>query len=96
MEEINNFLELFADMVADRIIAKQQPTTEPSRQLKGLEGIMQVAKCGKTKAQQLKDSGVLDEAITKISARLFVIDEKKAMECLQKNKGGRIYAARHK
>ena len=91
MNEINNFLEMFADMIANKVAAKQQPTAEPSRKLKGLDGIMEIAKCSKTKAQALKNSGIFDDAITKVSARVFFIDETKAIECLQKKKGGRKY-----
>lgn len=95
MQEITKFLDMFADMVAERIMAKQQPTTEPSRKLKGLVGIMEIAKCSKTKAQALKNSGILDDAITRVSARVFLIDEAKAIECLQKEKGGRTYGKRN-
>lgn len=96
-KDINSFLEFFADMVAEKIAKKQssQDNVRPitARRLKGLNAIMTIAQCGRTKAQELKDSGILDDAIIYTGPRSYVVDEAKAITCLEKHKkgGGRNY-----
>ena len=49
-------------------------------------GIMEIARCSRSKAVELKASGILDEAITHVSPRVFLIDEAKAYEALEKSR----------
>ena len=48
----------------------------------GLDGIMRICGCSKSTAQRIKNSGVIDEAISQPTARKIVIDVEKALELL--------------
>lgn len=82
-------------MVAEEIVAMQQPTTEqavqPSRRLKGITGIMEIFQCSRSKANEMRASGELDAAITTYGGRSFIIDEQKALAIKEKKQGGRRY-----
>jgi len=45
---------------------------------------MDLLGCGRSTAQKIKNSGILNEAIIQIG-NIIIIDEDKAMECLKKH-----------
>lgn len=47
----------------------------------GLDGLAELLGCGKSKAQQVKNSGVLDKAIVQ-DGKKIIIDKAKALEIL--------------
>lgn len=82
-EKLLEALRPFAKMVAEELV-KIMPTEEPrqketSEQYKGIDGIATIFQCSRSKAQRLKDSGVLDSAITRLGSRAFIIDKAKAI-----------------
>lgn len=84
-------LRPFARMVAEEIVKKMgqteiKPECPEARKLRGIPGIMEIARCSRSKAVELKASGILDEAITHVSPRVFLIDEAKAYEALEKSR----------
>ena len=50
----------------------------------GLDGLASLIGCKKTKAQQVKNSGILDDAIIQ-NGRKLIIDKNKALELLKAN-----------
>ena len=88
-------LRPFARMVAEELVAIRQESPlpqEPSRKLKGIPGIMEIFKCSRSKAIEMKASGELDEAIINYGGRSFLIDEQKALAIKEKKQGGRRYS----
>ena len=90
----------FARMIAEELAEIQKPKEEPKiiespvgeRKLKGVKGIMEIFQCSRGNAARIKDSGIIDGAITRISPRVFLVDERKALEAMEKKKkGGRRY-----
>lgn len=85
----------FARMVAEELANMQKPVEiqcEESKQYRGLKGIMEIFKCGRKKALEIKNSGIIDSAITKVSPKIFLVDEQKALQAMdRKMKGGRRY-----
>jgi hypothetical protein len=74
------FLELFG------IIKDSAPIREDYSKKElvyGLDGLAKLLDCGKTKAQQIKNSGIIDEAIIQNGKKL-IIDKNKALELLKK------------
>lgn len=83
-------IDLTADELASVIVEKllqNEQAKKPisTRKLRGLKGIMEIFQCSKSKAQDLRRSGILDNAITPIG-RSYLIDESIALKCV---KGGR-------
>ena len=70
------------ELIAERLSAQ---STQPTRRLKGIPGIMEIFQCGRSKAVQIRASGDIDEAIT-TNGRLFWIDENKALELMKNRK----------
>ena len=92
--QLYELLRPFARMVAEELQEIQKPKEEPAgnRKLRGIQGIMEIFKCSRSKASRIKDSGIIDGAITRISQRVFLVDEQKALEAMSKKpKGGRRY-----
>ena len=87
-EKLIEALRPFAKMVAEEIVkmGQMQDKAErlPERKLRGIPGIMEIAQCSRSKAVELKASGVLDDAITHVSPRVFLVDETKAYAALEK------------
>lgn len=50
----------------------------------GLDGLAEVLGCGRTKASQIKNSGVIDDAITQYGGN-FAIDGELALKLLKEN-----------
>lgn len=46
----------------------------------GLDGIMQIFGCSKTKACQIKNSGIIDDAMV-VAGRKIIVDANKALAC---------------
>ena len=96
----------FARMIAEEMLEIQRLEVEPpakeapqevelpegKRILRGISGIMEIFKCSRSQAARIKDSGIIDSAITKISAKIFLVNEERALEAMEKKKkGGRRY-----
>ena len=93
VQQIYEALRPFARMVAEELAKMQQPSNEQPaspRQLRGISGIMEIFHCSRSKAAKIKDSGIIDEAITYISGRLFLVNEQKALHAYEKRRRGRI------
>ena len=84
-------IDITAGELADVILAKlrnEQPAKEKTL-VKGITGIMEIFKCGRSKATQLRASGILNPAIT-TTGRIFLIDVDMALDLVsKKKKGGR-------
>ena len=74
------FLELFG------VVKNMKPITEDYSKKElvyGLDGLAKLLNCGKTKAQQVKNSGVIDDAVIQ-SGKKLIIDKNKALELLKR------------
>lgn len=89
-------IDVTVDELATVIAAKlsggtiQQPTER--RLVRGIPGIMELFQCSRTKASEIRRSGIIDAAIT-TNGRVFLVDVDKALLLMNKNKGGRSYGA---
>lgn len=94
MEQVFEVLRPFAKMVAEELATMMKPPEKKEpRIVRGLSGIMEIFQCGQTKAQQIRKSGIIDDAIT-TSGRVLLVDVDKALELMHKYKGGRKYESR--
>lgn len=73
------FLELF-NIIKDHKMPVQDFTKKEF--VYGLDGLASLLGCGKTKAQQVKNSGIIDEAIIQ-NGRKLIVDKDKALELLK-------------
>lgn len=73
-EELLEMLRPFAKMVAEELVKVMPQPATPSEQYS--------VKCGRTKAQAMKNSGVLDSAITS-TGKKFIVDKQKALAAMQ-------------
>ena len=94
--QIYELFRPFARMVAEELANMQEARDKlakpSSRQLKGISGIMEIFQCSRSKASRIKESGIIDSAITNVSGRIFLVDEQKALDAMNKKpKGGRRY-----
>ena len=78
-KEIEPFIDAIAERVAVKVLEKLGNPCEYA--YSGIEGIMQIFHCSRSKAQELKNSHILDPAIVS-HGRKFVIDKQKALACL--------------
>lgn len=78
-EELLEMLRPFAKMVAEELVKVMPQPATPSEQYSGIAAIF---KCGRTKAQAMKNSGVLDSAITS-TGKKFIVDKQKALAAMQ-------------
>lgn len=93
--QLYELLRPFARMVAEELANIQKPVEEQyeeTKQYRGIRGIMEIFKCSRSKASRIKESGLIDSAITNVSEKIFLVDEQKALEAMSKKpKGGRRY-----
>lgn len=75
------FLELFNIMKEEKPEAKTYNSEDYAY---GITGLMKLLGCGKTKAQQIKSSGIIDEAIIQ-TGKTIMIEKAKALELLKIN-----------
>lgn len=74
-EQLLEALRPFARLVAEelvKIMPAPQPVEKPSKQYRGIAGIAEIFHCSRSKAAQLKASGVLDAAITRTGRVILV------------------------
>ena len=65
---------------------KLQKTTVPEKKFEyGLKGLAKVLGCSRSKASELKSSGILDDAIIQ-NGNLIIIDKEKAMQLMALHK----------
>lgn len=72
--------ELIAEAVKTSLGDLNQPQKEQEEWLKGIEGIKQIFKVGNNKAIEIKNSGVIDEALCYTGPRAFEVHARKAKE----------------
>lgn len=75
----SEILELFQVIAESKSVAKD--FTE-KKYVYGIDGLAKLLKCGKTKAQEIKNSGVINDAIYQAGKKI-VIDSEKALQLLQ-------------
>lgn len=63
---------------------EEKPTESLDKFEYGIDGIARILGCGKTKAQEIKKSGILDQAVIH-AGRKIKIHKEKALELYQKN-----------
>lgn len=64
-----------------RVIAMQK--AEPKEYVYGLKGLARILGCSRTTASKIKNSGMIDDAISQVG-KLIVIDKKKVLEITSK------------
>ncbi len=74
---VGELLDLIEERVNTKVVV--DTTKESKPHVYGLAGIAELFGCSKTSANRIKQSGVIDEAITQIG-NLIVCDAKKALE----------------
>ncbi len=76
-----------AEFIRDTVAGSTTPTIkkDESEYAYGIAGIMEIFNCKSSKANQIKQSGVIDDAITQ-SGRKIVIDKRLALELMRKHK----------
>ncbi|MDV4022611.1 hypothetical protein CMT54_18225 [Elizabethkingia anophelis] len=88
---VNDFFSLFfsgKNIIGQREkeVQKEEDPEEPSWDKfdYGIDGLARILGCGKTRAQEIKNTGLLDKAITKAGKRLMIHKEK-ALKLYQDN-----------
>lgn len=71
-------LELFTQLAEKKSIPKEQPI----KYVHGLDGLARLLNCSKSKAQEIKNSGVIDAAVYQ-TGRKIVVNAEKALELIQ-------------
>lgn len=79
-------VELFSSIIPIELKPETQDFTS-DKYAYGLNGLANLFGIGKTKAQDLKNSGILDEAITQ-NGKTIIIDKELALKLLKENKKG--------
>ncbi len=77
-------LELFGAIAEQKTITKDFTA---KRYVHGIDGLARLLGCKRTKAQQIKSSGVIDEAIYQ-SGKTIIIDGDKALELIKSHGNG--------
>lgn len=87
-------IDVTVDELASVIAAKLSGTTSQEckerRLVRGIPGIMEIFQCSRSKASEIRNFGIIDKAIT-VSGRVFLVDVEKALDLMNKTKGGRHY-----
>ncbi|MFB9120950.1 DUF3853 family protein [Bergeyella porcorum] len=80
-------LELFGAIAEQKSVMKDFTS---KRYVHGIDGLADLLGCKRTKAQQIKSSGVIDEAVYQ-SGKIIVIDGDKALELIKLHENGTAY-----
>lgn len=76
--------------VLTRVKSSQDSTErdeyEGEEVIRGLDGIRKALGVGKTKAQEIKNSGVLDEALDIVTSRIYYVHVEKARQLYRQQK----------
>lgn len=80
----DQFRQLVVDIINDNVKERNQETVWAH----GLKGLSEGLNCGKTKAQEIKNSHIIDEAI-EYCGKSYRVDIGKARELLNKHNGKR-------
>lgn len=95
IQEIQNkrAIDVTVDELATVIAEKLLNSTvnKERKMLNGIQGIMKIVQCSRSKATRLKASGILDDAITPVG-KSFLLDADKALDLLKNKKQNRKYA----
>ena len=76
---------IIAQLIEDKFALKECEK-KPTTRVYGINGLAQLLHCSRTTANQIKKTGIIDEAITQVG-RKIVIDAEMAIKLL--NKGGK-------
>ena len=84
---LGDFVEAFALMQSKGQMPRTESVIKEARadMPKGLNGIMQIFGCSNFTARKIVASGVIDKAIYRLGARVFVTDPAKAKELYNQN-----------
>ncbi|WP_280747863.1 DUF3853 family protein [Parabacteroides sp. PF5-9] len=77
-----------AEAVAQIIGGAQHESQKEKKYVRGIPGIMDTFHCSRSKASQMRGSGILDAAIIE-DGRIFLLDVDKALELVGRKQGGR-------
>lgn len=77
----SEILQLFGTITEAKTVS--QDFTD-KKYVYGIRGLSNLLGCGKTNAQRIKNTGVIDEAITQVG-RKIMIDKHKALKLIKKN-----------
>lgn len=75
-------IELFSFLFPNNQHVTQTSDFTKKKYVYGIKGLADLLKCGKTKAQEIKSSGLIDQAISQIGKKI-IIDADKAIELLR-------------
>ena len=73
------------ELTVEEFLKLQKPTTSEKKYEYGLKGLAKVLGCSRSKAAEIKSSGILDDAIIQ-NGNLIIIHKKKAMELMALHK----------
>jgi hypothetical protein len=86
---VENLINLLAELISTE---QQQPQPQPPQQQEtidvsnklvyGLNGLKTLLGCSKTTASRIKQSGIIDEAITQIG-NIIIVDAEKALKLIK-------------
>ena len=72
-------------LTVEEFLSLQQPHFSEKKYEYGLKGLAKILGCSRSKASELKSSGILDEAIVQ-NGNLIIIDKEKVLELLASHK----------
>lgn len=77
--ELLELLEMFQERISSTATVKKE---QPIKYVHGLDGLARLLNCSKSKAQEIKNSGVIDAAVYQ-TGRKIVVNAEKALELIQ-------------
>ena len=72
-------------LTVEEFLSLQQSTTSEKKYEYGLKGLAKILGCSRSKASELKSSGILDDAIIQ-TGNLIIIDKEKVLQILASHK----------
>ncbi|NMA74461.1 MAG: DUF3853 family protein [Bacteroidales bacterium] len=79
-------LEAFHKKTVTEVVNEVAKNSKREEYLKGIEGIMEIFDCSKNLAQDIKNSGVIDDAIIPLGTRAFLVKKYHALELWEAHK----------
>lgn len=76
---VGEFMEVIRDVMRETTPQPGEQKREGKQLVYGIDGIASIFQCSRTTAQRIKNSGVIDKAITQVG-RKITIDVDKALQ----------------
>lgn len=76
--------KLISELTVDEFLQLINNAKQEKKYEYGLKGLARVLNCSRSKASEIKSSGILDGAIIQ-NGKIIVIDKEKAIELFKKN-----------